>query len=152
LNALASLGLLQKENGIFRNTATGARFLAEGSPDSARQAQLHAANMWKRWSHLADSVKTGSPAPVVRDGDSVGPFIAAMDHSARARVRAITQAVQLNGTRRVLDLGGGSGVYAMAFAKAAPELRADVVDLPEVVAIAQEHIRQAGLSDRIAAR
>ncbi len=46
LNALVSLGLLQKENGTFRNTATAARFLTEGSRDSARQAQLHTANMW----------------------------------------------------------------------------------------------------------
>jgi len=152
LNALASLGLVRKENGVFRNTEPSARFLAEGSRDSARQAQLHTANMWKRWSHLTDSVKTGSPAPVVRNGDLVGPFIAAMDYSARARVRAIMQAVHLNGTRRMLDLGGGSGAYSIAFAKAAPELHADVVDLPEVVAIARQHISKAGLSDRIAIR
>ena len=152
LNALASLGLLRKENGVFRNTAQATRFLAEGSPDSARQAQLHTVNMWKRWSQLTDSVKTGFPATVERNGGSVGSFIAAMDHSARGRIRAITQAVPLNGARRVLDLGGGSGVYSIAFAKAAPALEAVVVDLPEVVTIAQEHIAKAGLSDRITVR
>ena len=152
LNALASLGLLTKENGVFRNTPSTARFLAEGSPDSARQAQLHTVNMWKRWSHLTDSVKSGSPAPSFRDDESVGPFIAAMDHSARGRVRAITQALELNGTRRMLDLGGGSGVYSIAFARAVPELRSEVVDLPAVVRIAEEHIRNAGLQDRISTR
>ena len=152
LNALTSLGLLSKADGVFRNTTPSARFLAEGSPDSARQAQLHTANMWKRWSYLTESVRTGMPAPVVRDDAGVGSFIAAMDHSARGRVRAITQALQLNATRRMLDLGGGSGVYSIAFAKAAPELRSDVVDLPEVVAIAQQHIAKAGLSDRITVR
>src|SRR5262249_30162878 len=40
LNALASLGLLEKDNDTFRNAPTAARFLAEGSTDSARQAQL----------------------------------------------------------------------------------------------------------------
>jgi (2Fe-2S) ferredoxin len=149
LNALVSLGLLQKESGVFRNTAQAERFLAEGSPDSARQAQLHTANMWKRWSRLTDCVRTGMPASLVRDGAGVGSFIAAMDHCARGRIRAITQALQLNGTRRMLDLGGGSGVYSIAFAKAAPELESVVVDLPEVTAIAQEHIAKAGLCDRI---
>ena len=152
LNALVSLGLLNKQDGVFRNTAQAARFLAAGSPDSARQAQLHTANMWKRWSHLTDSVKTGTPAPAACDERDIGSFIAAMDHSARGRVRAITQALQLNGTRRMLDLGGGSAVYSIAFAKAAPELHSDVVDLPEVVAIAQEHIAKAGLSDRVQAQ
>ena len=152
LNALASLGLLRKENGVFHNTPQAARFLAEGPPDSARQAQLHTVNMWKRWSNLTEAVRTGLPAAIERDRKSVGPFIAAMDHSARGRVRAITQALQLNGTRRMLDLGGGSGVYSIALAKAAPRLHSDLIDLPEVVAIAEQHIREAGLSDRIAAR
>lgn len=149
LNALTSLGLTQKQNGLFRNTASTARFLAEGSPDSARQAQLHTANMWARWSYLTDSVKTGSPAPSVCNGDWVAPFIAAMDHAARGRARAITQALHLNGTRRMLDLGGGSGVYSIACVRSSPELKSEIVDIPDVVPIAQEHIRQAGLEDRI---
>ncbi len=152
LNALVSLGLLQKENGTFRNTAPAARFLADGSPDSARQAQLHTANMWRRWSHLTDAVKSGFPAPSVRDDEHAGTFIAAMDHSARGRVRAIVQAVGVNGTRRMLDLGGGSGAYSIAFAKAAPELHSDIIDMPDVVPIAQEHIADAGLAGRVTVR
>lgn len=152
LNALVSLGLLQKENGIFRNTPSAARFLAEGSRDSARQAQLHTANMWKRWSNLTESVKTGFPAPSTRSTEGAGTFIAAMDHSARARVRGFVQAIGVNGTRRMLDLGGGSGAYSIAFAKAAPELHSEIVDMPDVVPIAQKHIADAGLSDRVAVR
>ncbi len=152
LNALVSLGLLQKQEGIFRNAAPAARFLAEGSRDSARQAQLHTANMWQRWSHLTEAVKSGSPAPSVGDDESVATFIAAMDHTSRGRVRSITQALQLNGTRRLLDLGGGSGAYSIAFAKASPELRSEIVDLPQVVPIAQDHIADAGLSNRITVR
>jgi len=150
LNALASLGLLRKEGGVFRNTVQSSRFLAEGSPDSARQAQLHTANMWKRWSHLTDSVKTGMPAP--REDESAGTFIAAMDHSARGRVRAVVQAAGLNGARRMLDLGGGSGAYSIAFAKASPELHSEIIDLDDVVQIAREHVAKAGLTDRITVR
>jgi predicted O-methyltransferase YrrM len=152
LNALVSLGLLQKDDGIFRNTRQAERFLAEGSPDSARQAQLHTATMWKRWSHLTESVKTGLPAPRNGDTRDAASFIAAMDHSARGRVRAIVNAVGVNGTRRMLDLGGGSGAYSIAFAKAAPELRSEIVDLADVVPIAQKHIAKAGLSSRITVR
>jgi (2Fe-2S) ferredoxin/predicted O-methyltransferase YrrM len=152
LNALVSLGLLQKENGTFTNTAPAARFFVEGSRDSARQAQLHTANMWKRWSYLTDSVKTGFPAPSVRDDEHAGTFIAAMDHGARGRVRAMVQAVGVNGARRMLDLGGGSGAYSIAFAKAEPELHSEIIDFPDVVSIAQKHIADAGLSDRITVR
>ncbi|MDR3747319.1 MAG: methyltransferase, partial [Acidobacteriota bacterium] len=51
-----------------------------------------------------------------------------------------------------LDLGGGSGAYSIAFAKAAPELHAEVVDLADVLPLTQEHIRKAGLADRISTR
>ena len=152
LNALVSLKLLEKHDGIYTNTPVAARFLVEGSPDSARTAQLHMANMWRRWSKLTDAVRTGTAVEASRDNGWVNSFIAAMDHTARGRARAVVQAVELNGEKRMLDLGGGSGAYSIAFVKAASALHSEIVDLPEVLPIAQQHIRQAGLSDRITTR
>ena len=61
----------------------------------------------------------------------------------------MVQAVEVNGAKRLLDLGGGSGAYSIAFAKAAPGLHAEIVDAPEVLPLAQDYVRQAGLADRI---
>jgi cyclopropane fatty-acyl-phospholipid synthase-like methyltransferase len=52
----------------------------------------------------------------------------------------------------MLDLGGGSAAYSIAFAKAIPGLQADVLDVPEVLSLTQDFIRRAGLSDRVHAR
>ncbi len=152
LNALASLKLLQKEGDTYKNAPAAARFFVEGTPDSARMAQLHIANIWKRWSTLTDVVKAGTSVASGRDGTWVKPFIATMDHNARGRARAVVQAAGLNGARRMLDLGGGSGAYSIAFARSAPELHAEIVDLADVLPIAEEHIRKAGLADRISTR
>ncbi|MGA3054368.1 MAG: methyltransferase [Candidatus Korobacteraceae bacterium] len=152
LNVLVSLKLLEKHDGIYTNTQVAARFLAEGSPDSARTAQLHMANMWQRWSKLTEAVRTGTAVESARDNGWVTSFIAAMDHTARGRARAVAQAVELDGEKRMLDLGGGSGAYSIAFVKAASALHSEIVDLPEVLPITQEHIRRAGLSDRISTR
>lgn len=152
LNTLVSLKLLAKREGTYTNSAVAARFLVEGSPDSARTGQLHMANLWKRWSTLTDAMRTGtSVAPKTTSG-SVKPFIAAMEVNARGRARAVAQAVQLNGTKKMLDLGGGSGAYSIAFVKAAPELRSEIIDLADVLPITEDHIRKAGLTDRIATR
>jgi (2Fe-2S) ferredoxin/predicted O-methyltransferase YrrM len=151
LDALVSLKLLEKAGGMYNNTPLSARFFVEGTPDSARSAQLHTANMWKRWSTLTDAVRAGTSVAPSGENGTV-PFIAAMDCTARGRARAVVQAVEINGSKRMLDLGGGSGAYSIAFAKAAPALRAEIVDLPEVVPITQEHIRKAGLADRITTR
>jgi (2Fe-2S) ferredoxin/SAM-dependent methyltransferase len=152
LHALVALKLLRKENGIFRNTPLSARFLADDSPDSARKALLHTANLWPRWSNLTASVRTGAPAQKTGDGDWVNTFITAMDRNARERSQAVVKTVGIEGIRRILDLGGGSAAYSIAFARANPGVTVEVLDLADVIPLTQEYIRRAGLTDRIQAR
>jgi predicted O-methyltransferase YrrM len=64
----------------------------------------------------------------------------------------LVAAVGVSDARRMLDLGGGAGTFALAFARANPQLRAEVLDRPDVVPIAQRVIAEAGLSDRVTAR
>jgi (2Fe-2S) ferredoxin/predicted O-methyltransferase YrrM len=153
LNALASLKLLEKRDGTFFNTARSTRFFCEGSRDNARPGLLHIANIWHRWSTLTDSVRAGTAVETrKRDDAGVRAFIAAMDRNARERAGTVVKAVGTSGIMRMLDLGGGSGAYSIAFARAIPELKSEILDLGEVVPMAQENIRQAGLADRISTR
>jgi len=153
LNALVALKLLSKSGDSYTNTPVSARFFVEGSPDSARLGQLHIANLWKSWSTLTEAVQAGTSVAVRSDSNGgPKPFIAAMDNNARGRARAIAQAVEINGAKWMLDLGGGSGAYSIAFVKAAPGLQSEIVDLAEVLPITQDHIRKAGLADRITTR
>jgi cyclopropane fatty-acyl-phospholipid synthase-like methyltransferase len=52
----------------------------------------------------------------------------------------------------MLDVGGGSGAYSIAFASAKENLEVDLLDLAEVIPIAQGHIENAGLAGRIRTR
>ena len=153
LNALVALKLLRKSGETFQNTPVSQRFFTAGSPDNARPAQMHTVNLWKRWSTLTDAVGAGTR--VAERGSSeewTGSFIAAMDHNARGRAEAVVKAAAVNGPRRMLDLGGGSGAYSIAFAASAPELRGEILDLPDVLPITQEHLRRAGVAERITTR
>ena len=153
LNALVSLKLLEKHDGTFTNTAISARFLREGSRDNARPGLMHTAHLWHGWSTLTSCVRTGSRVNGgTRDHTWVTSFIAAMDRNARERAGAVVKAVGADGVKRMLDLGGGSGAYSIAFARAVPALKADILDLGDVVPLAEEHIRQAGLTERIVVR
>ena len=60
LNALASLRLLVKREGIFHNSPEAARYFTAGSRDNARPALLHTAHLWQRWSTLTDCVRAGT--------------------------------------------------------------------------------------------
>ncbi len=154
LNALVSLEVLTKQEGVFRNTPETARYFVEGSPDNARLAMMHVVHLWPRWSTLTECVRAGTS---VRRDEDRGPdwtsaFIAAMHHNALARAPMVVNAIGAQGVRRMLDLGGGSGAYSIAFARASETLRAEILDLPSVTPIARQYIEKAGLSGRIEVR
>lgn len=151
LNALVAMGLLHKRDGVFRNGAEAARWLSNASPESARPALLHIVNLWTSWSRLTECVRLGtSPrARRRRTRSETEAFIAMMHYNAQDRAPMVVEAVGVAGVRRMLDLGGGSGAYAIAFAQASPQLRADVLDRPAVLRIARRHIAAAGLTQRV---
>jgi len=156
LNALAAMGLLEKERASYRCGPAAARFLVRGAPDDASTGLRHQLNLWNTWSQLSECLRTGQPGRQLAMGDRGDdwtiPFIAAMHRNASSRAPQILQAVGAAGVRRMLDVGGGSGAYAIAFAAANPELRAEIFDLETVVPIAQSHVAQAGLTGRVGTR
>lgn len=156
LNALVAVGALAKKDGIFRNTPDTARYLVAGSPDYARPALMHTVDMFNSWATLTDCVRRGTavPSPGVESQDQqwTASFIAAMHSGAKGTAEQVVRRVGVRGVRRLLDIGGGSGAYSIAFAQASPTLRAEVLDLAPVVPIAQKYIDEAGLADRISTR
>ena len=86
------------------------------------------------------------------DADAALRYSALMAES-QAMVAADTlDTVDLSGISALLDLGGGTGRFALAAARRHAALRVTVLDLPEVAPEAQRCIGEAGLSARIAVR
>ncbi|MBN2139654.1 MAG: methyltransferase domain-containing protein [Desulfovibrionaceae bacterium] len=155
LNALTVLGLLEKRAGLFRNTEAAARCLVKGSPDY--MAGLgHTSNMYHGWSGLTEALRAGSSENSVRrrhdEDDGLDAFIAAMHHRARGAADRLAAMIGLSGVGRVLDVGGGSGIFSMAFCLAEPGLRAVILDLPKVAGLARAYVAEAGLSERVEVR
>jgi predicted O-methyltransferase YrrM len=156
LNALVSLGLLSKQEGVFRNSPVATRYFTAGSGDNARPALLHTAHLWHRWSTLTDCVRAGTAVAhdeiEDRSQDWTEAFIAAMHRNASERAPLVVRAVGAQNVRRMLDVGGGSGAYSIAFAQANSALRGDILDLATVEPIARRHIQEAGVADRVNVR
>jgi (2Fe-2S) ferredoxin/predicted O-methyltransferase YrrM len=154
LNALVALGLLSKTGDDYENTPESARFFAQGSKDSHRNGLLHTANIWHRWSTLTEAVRTGTRIPMDRDNSRewTRNFIAGMQRNAKDRAPLLVKALGAAGVRRILDLGGGSGAYSIVFAKAAPDVHCEILDVPEVVPLTTEYVNQAGVAPQVSVR
>jgi predicted O-methyltransferase YrrM len=105
---------------------------------------------------LTACVRTGTavrtPGVEEQDPQWTENFISAMHRGAQGTAARVVRAVGASRIRRLLDVGGGSGAYSIAFAKANPSLHAEVLDLVSVVPIAQKYIQEAGLADRVTTR
>src|SRR5271157_5090554 len=154
LNVLVALGLLTKSDDEYKNTTESARYFVQGAKDNHRNGLLHTANIWHRWSTLTDAVRSGTRMPIASAGTSewTANFIAGMQRNARERAPLVVKALGTAGVRRVLDLGGGSGAYSIAFAKASPDVKCEIVDLPEVVPLTSEYVSKAGVSAQVSIR
>lgn len=156
LNALAAMGALTKQDGVFHNTPATARFFVASSPDDSCGATMHTVHLWDRWSTLTACVRAGTSVirqqGVERPKDWTQAFIAAMHRNALGRAPLVVQAVGTEGVERMLDVGGGSAAYSIAFARASEKLRAEVLDLAEVIPIAEGHIEKAGVGGRVKTR
>ena len=74
----------------------------------------------------------------------MGMFNMAMNTAPR-----LVPLADLSGRRRLLDLGGGPGTYAIHFCRHNPDLQATVFDLPTTRPFALKTIERFGLGDRV---
>ncbi len=154
LDALAAMGLLDKKGETYRCAAAVAPFLSAGHPQSVLPMVLHAGHLWHRWSRLTNVVQgmdePARPAGRFRGKEEMGAFIGAMHVVALPLATEIVAAVNPGQSKALLDVGGASGTYTIAFLQASPRMKATLFDRPEVVEMARERISEAGLLDRVA--
>jgi SAM-dependent methyltransferase len=153
MNALVGMGLLEKRDGRFCNTAAAATSLVKGKP-GYMAGLSHTNHLWDTWGGLTEVVREGRPAASIgaindRGGDWLRPFIAAMHWRASQSAGDVVKLLDLESVSRVLDVGGGSGAYAMAFARARKGITAVVFDLPNVAPLTRGYIQAEGLSSEV---
>jgi 2-polyprenyl-3-methyl-5-hydroxy-6-metoxy-1,4-benzoquinol methylase len=152
MNALCAMGLLEKQGEKYSNAPLAARFLVRGKPEYMG-GLMHTVNLWNTWSTLSDAVRKGRAVANrrVHDRDDrwLTGFIAAMNERASKQAPSSVAMLDLAGVSRVLDVGGGSGAYAMAFVRAKQGITATVFDLPNVIPLTKAYIEKEGLSERV---
>lgn len=159
LDALTGLGLLEVADGRWRNAPEAARFLLRGRPEYLGDyALLEGFQSLPGWQRLPDAVRTGLPVDAGGPpGDQQVPgegffekLVPAILPLAipPARVAAAALRVAHAGPLEVLDVGGGSGAWALVWLPLNPEATVTQLDQPAVNAVARRIVAQRGLAER----
>ena len=167
LRLLAALGFLVQRLGRYQLTDTARLYLRRDSPfywghmlgNRMPQAErLREALQGKRPTGLPGAEattknETGGSVDGWAGGNidlERGRRVAAamQSHSLPAAI-ALARNADFAGTQRLLDVGGGSGCFAIAIARRHPTTRCTVMELAAMCQVAQEYIRDAGMEDRV---
>ena len=162
LDACVAEGLLEKNDGVYSNTAAGRMALVPGGPADLTKAIRYNRDVYPAWGRLADFARTGKPVerPEIHLGEDpvrTKAFAASMFGRAMGIGRSVVPMVDLEasvegGEIRLLDLAGGPAAYAILLCQENPSLKCVTVDLKAISAEAAGYVERFGLRDRIECR
>ena len=163
LAALTSVGLLKKRGKLYSNTALANEyFVRERSIYWTRLFSAACMQEYQAFSVLEEMLTTGkSYASILgkesqdyvgemkRDQDYANDFTHMLYYDHLPHAKALAENLDLPGYHSVLDVGGGSGVMSMALVRRYKHLKACVLDIEPVIAVAKKIISKERLTGRI---
>lgn len=165
LNACVALKLLEKKDGLYSNSPTAELYLVEGNPKYMEPAFFkfdeHSYLLFDKLEEAIVSNSKQIPTENPEDPELLAScmqignthdyryFLSAMDPIAEWPASVIATTFDFSPFRRLIDVGGGTGVYSVAIVRKWPNIEAVIVDLPYVCEIGEKIIKENGLSHRI---
>lgn len=154
LDATAALRILEKQDGRYRVPEELRPLLAGTGPDSILPMIWHRMNTLRGWSMLAWTVRAGLPAPrpaSIRGAEAdAAAFVAAMHIASGPVADALVARIGPPPFRHLLDVGGASGTWTLAFLRARPGASATIFDRPHAIAQARQRIAGTEFAGRVA--
>lgn len=166
LTALKAFGLIvENEVGLLNLTELARQHLVPGAEfDVGNYVGLAAQSPGVL--DMVERLKSNTPAGadsdsgaafIYRDGiasameaeESARHFTMALAGRARNVAPVLAENVAMSDARLLVDVGGGTGIYSFALLQKHPNLRAVIVDRPEVLRIAEELAVEYGVGDRV---
>jgi len=160
VSVCVSLGLITVADGRYSLTPLSEDYFLESSPTYfGGFLDVSISTGVLTFDRLKRAVLTNAPwiyggedlyASHERQTERARAFTRMMHNHSMAAALAWPDRLDLSGCRVMLDVGGGSGAHSIGAALKWQELRAVILDLATVCAVAEEFIAHYGLQERIA--
>ncbi len=159
LDSLVALGFLNREDGVYSNSAECDLFLDKNKP-SYIGGILEMANhrLFVSWADLTDALKTGEPQSEEKSGEDffadlyadtakLEEFLGAMTGVSRGANMAMARQLPWSDYSSFADIGTAQGDLAVQIALAQPHMKGIGFDLPQVAPVFDDYVRANGLAD-----
>lgn len=163
LDALVALGVLEREDGAYRNTPAADAYLVPGR-SSYIGGMMEMANdrLYRFWGDLEQGLRTGRPTneiedetahpfeeAIYRDDENLEQFVGAMTGLSLGVANALAHEFPWDEYDSVLDLGTSEGVVPRRIAEENDHITALGLDLPRVEPHFRRFTGQSPASDRL---
>lgn len=153
LVALHAMGYVDERNGVYRNAPAVERYILRDSAQSVR-AYIEDFNrdMWDEFARTEEAVRTGEPSGIhERDPDHPywERYMRGLFDLTRLGGREVARMIPARRPRRMLDLAGGHGGYAIAMCARHSDLHVTIVELEGAARIGRRIVAENGMADRI---
>ena len=160
LGFLESMGFVERRESAWRGSPLARDSIVGGYTASTwRMLAEEARERLAVFGDLARALRAAPEGPpraigyverMAADPDRARRFTRMLLEIHRGLADEIVRSLDLSGVRRLMDLGGGSGVIAMALVRRWADLHVVIVDIASVCAAGRDIVAEAGLSDRVA--
>ncbi|MBA4370638.1 MAG: class I SAM-dependent methyltransferase [Coriobacteriaceae bacterium] len=156
LGALNGMRYVRRRAGRYSNGREVTRWLSESGTLDLRESVLFFGDLWDVVSDLTGLVRSGNAGNLHYDGrgpDFWRRYLRGLGVFVPLAAPEIVRKARLpRGARRLLDVGGGHGLYAAGFVRRTPGLSAEVFDLPEACAVGREMVAESGVAEGVTFR
>jgi SAM-dependent methyltransferase len=157
LDSLAAIDLLQKKDGLYRNSPIAQAFLVENSPTYLGRIFTFMKPDDQFLQNLSKLVKEGPPPPQGKPSFSEEELVKGVTLMAdieragytQEAVNILLELPEFPSFKKMLDLGGGPGLIGMAIVDAHPKMKGVIFDLPPIVKETKKFIKEYEMEERM---
>lgn len=160
-DALVALGMLERQDGLYANTANTELFLDRNKPTYVGGIlEMAGQRLYPFWGSLTEALRTGEPQNEAKSGDDpfaaiyadparLEGFLKAMTGVSLGAAHAIAQKFPWGEYRTLIDIGCAEGAVPVQVALAHPHMSGGGFDLPAVRPVFERYVEAHGLSRRL---
>jgi hypothetical protein len=150
--AMVSLGLIEQDGNLYRNSEVAAAFLAGNSGRDLRPMLRYFDKiLWQNWEKLAEAVRTDQGQPrfgkFTREQQQI--FSDGVEAVTTSAAMAVAASYDFGRHRSIIDVAGGTGSFLVHVLRRNSSLKGTLFELPGACAVARQKLAELPEGARI---